>query len=407
MKSPTMSMKDVIMRIHSLLLSFNFMSRGLRWSFGGRLSQCGGRHRSSDHSREGHDREHVRDHLHELTGNRMRSLQADLKRLRRGEKETRESGSLRIPPPENRGGKCDESASRGHAVRELMLVERQIGTAQRRQHPAQCDRDVTHASHGHADRRSRGGMLAHRTNPEPERRTVQNPGEHRQNDDSNPHERIVREREKSCTGAPEAGHARRVGGASKEQAKEETCQANGKKIDRDADAHLVTAKANGADGIHQREHRAAHQRRRDAEPRRATREAHGCGAERAAKHVSLEPERNKASSLAQHAAGRRQQEGNGDAQGLRQEVERAHVAVVWRAERSMRRTSGTDVATARMTTACSTSIICLGTRAFTTRPPCDSVAKRSAATTMPTGWLRPTSATAMPRYPAPDAKPSS
>ena len=72
-----------------------------------------------------------------------------------------------------------------------------------------------------------------------------------------------------------------------------------------------------------------------------------------------------------------------------------------RAPRSRRRTSGTDVATARITTAWSTSTICLGTSAFTASPPCDSVAKSSAASTMPTGWLRPTSATAMPRKPAP------
>src|SRR5258708_6241819 len=374
-----MSMNAVIMRIHSLLLSLNFMSSALRRSFGGRLSQGGGRHRSSDDPREGHDREHVWDHLHELTGDRMRSLEADLKRLRRGEKETRESGSLRIPSAEDGRGERDESASRRHAVSELMLVERQIRAAQRRQHSAECDSNVSHACHGHSHGCGGGGMLAHRTDPEPERRTVQNPAERRQHDDSDPHERIVCEREKSCAGASKAGHARRVGRASKEQAKEETCQTDGKQIDRDADDHLVTAKANGADGIHQREHRAAHQRRRNAEPRRTAGEAHGRG----------------------------EQERNGNAQRLRQEIEHAHVAAVRREVRSMRRTSGTDVATARMTTAWSTSIICLGTRAFTTRPPCDNVANRRAATTMPNGWLRPTRATAMPRYPAPDANPSS
>src|SRR5260221_450375 len=208
-------------------------------------------------------------------------------------------------------------------------------------------------------------------------------------------------------GGADASPPRRVGRASKDQAKEETCKTDGKQIDRDADDHLVTAKANGADGIHQREHRAAHQRRRNAEPRRTAGEAHGRGAERAAEHVSLEPEGNEAGSLAQHTAGRGEQERNGNAQRLRQEIEHAHVAAVRREVRSMRRTSGTDVATARMTTAWSTSIICLGTRAFTTRPPCDNVANRRAATTMPNGWLRPTRATAMPRYPAPDAKPSS
>src|SRR5260370_19664492 len=119
-------MTAVTMRIHSLLLSLTFMSSALRRSFGGRLSQGGGRHRSSDDPREGHDREHVWDHLHELTGDRMRSLEADLKRLRRGEKETRESGSLRIPSAEDGRGERDESASRRHAVSELILAERPI-----------------------------------------------------------------------------------------------------------------------------------------------------------------------------------------------------------------------------------------------------------------------------------------
>ena len=74
---------------------------------------------------------------------------------------------------------------------------------------------------------------------------------------------------------------------------------------------------------------------------------------------------------------------------------------------SMRRTSGTDAATAMITTACSTSTICFGTTAFTASPPCDIVAKTSAASTTPIGWLRPTIATAMPRKPAPDANASS
>ena len=54
-----------------------------------------------------------------------------------------------------------------------------------------------------------------------------------------------------------------------------------------------------------------------------------------------------------------------------------------------------------------TSTICFGTSAFTARPPCERVANNKAASPMPIGWLRPTSATAMPRKPAPVANPSS
>ena len=56
-----------------------------------------------------------------------------------------------------------------------------------------------------------------------------------------------------------------------------------------------------------------------------------------------------------------------------------------RSQRDRRRTSGTDAATAMMTTACSTSTICFGTTAFTASPPCESVANKSAASTTPSG----------------------
>ena len=52
-------------------------------------------------------------------------------------------------------------------------------------------------------------------------------------------------------------------------------------------------------------------------------------------------------------------------------------------------TPGTDAATAMMTTACSTSTICFGTIAFTASPPCEIVAKSSAASTTPSGMVAP------------------
>ena len=99
--------------------------------------------------------------------------------------------------------------------------------------------------------------------------------------------------------------------------------------------------------------------------------------------------------------------GIGDANHLREEGERIHASLRLRALRRTRLTSGTAVATAMMTTPWSTSIICFGTNAWIARPPCDSVAKKNAASKTPNGWFRPTSATAIPRKPAPLAKPSS
>ena len=48
-------------------------------------------------------------------------------------------------------------------------------------------------------------------------------------------------------------------------------------------------------------------------------------------------------------------------------------------------TSGTAVTTARITTAVRMSVSCLGTSAFTAKPPCDNVANNSDARRMPSG----------------------
>src|SRR5690606_35836494 len=112
--------------------------------------------------------------------------------------------------------------------------------------------------------------------------------------------------------------------------------------------------------------------------------------------------------LGHHAPRRREQVGDRDAQRLREEEDEDHAAPSRRtAERSARRTSGTLATMARITTACRMSTISFGTSAFTASPPCERVAKKSAASGTPSGWLRPTSATAMPRKPEPAAKPSS
>src|SRR6185437_1670213 len=127
-------------------------------------------------------------------------------------------------------------------------------------------------------------------------------------------------------------------------------------------------------------------------------------AERSGEHVALEPESDQPRSLGHHAAARREEIRNGDSQRLREKQEHDHgvtslaaaggvtAASLRRrsAVRSTRRTSGTDAATAMITTACSTSTICLGTTAFTASPPCEIVAKASAASSTPNGLLRPT-----------------
>ena len=61
-----------------------------------------------------------------------------------------------------------------------------------------------------------------------------------------------------------------------------------------------------------------------------------------------------------------------------------------------RRTDGAAAATAKMMTAVRTSTSSFGTTALTASAPCDSVPKRSAASTTPSGRARPSTATAMP-----------
>src|ERR1700716_3030589 len=127
----------------------------------------------------------------------------------------------------------------------------------------------------------------------------------------------------------------------------------------------------------------------------------------AAQHESFQRQTHDSRPLRYHTAARREEIRNRDANHLRQERNRVHASLLLRALRSTRRTSGTETATAMMTTPCSTSIICFGTKAWMASPPCDSVAKKKAATRTPKGWFLPTRATAIPRKPAPLANPSS
>ena len=88
-------------------------------------------------------------------GIELQALQLDLQRLRGREQQAREAGARRLPPAEDRRGERDEAAARGHAVGELVLVERQVRAAERRR----ARRDSSTASQRtrvdrHADRRA-------------------------------------------------------------------------------------------------------------------------------------------------------------------------------------------------------------------------------------------------------------
>src|SRR6185369_11912914 len=116
-----MSMKAVIIRIHSLLL-LDFIVRCDKPSFRGRPAEGGGGNRASNEAGKRDDREHVRDHLDELRGNRVRALELDLERFRSSEKQTRQTSPYWIPLTKDDRGERNEATPRRHAVSELMLV---------------------------------------------------------------------------------------------------------------------------------------------------------------------------------------------------------------------------------------------------------------------------------------------
>src|SRR5690606_3566320 len=112
------------------------------------------------------------------------------------------------------------------------------------------------------------------------------------------------------------------------------------------------------------------------------------GAKGSREHEAFQRERNDPRALAEHATGRRKEEGRCETKCLQDEGEDDHAAFPVlsigarpRAERSVDRTAGVDATTARITTAWSMPTNSRGTTAFTAKPPCERVAKKSAAST--------------------------
>src|SRR5471032_2913162 len=176
-----------------------------------RLAQCCGWCAAADHAGNRDDGEDVRNHRDELRWNYLCGLQLDLQRLRGGEQQTGYSGARRIPASEDNGCESDESSSRRHRIGELVLVERQIYTAQRGKSPRRDHRDVAHAVHRHADTRRRLWMLADGAHAQAEPCPVDHEREHRHHSESEPHHRIREERPIPAAGrAAEPDHARRI-----------------------------------------------------------------------------------------------------------------------------------------------------------------------------------------------------
>src|SRR3954469_1190321 len=107
--TPIMSMKAVIISTHNFPALLNFIVLPYLASFRRSLAECGGRHGSANYTGQRNDGQRIGDHLHELAGNGMLSLEPDLERLRRCEQDTRERGTLGLPSPEDRCRQRDES----------------------------------------------------------------------------------------------------------------------------------------------------------------------------------------------------------------------------------------------------------------------------------------------------------
>src|SRR5207302_11520230 len=121
-------------------------------------------------------------------------------------------------------------------------------------------------------------------------------------------------------------------------------------VDRDTNHDLIGTKADGAHSIHEREEGSAADAREHPNPRAVAVVATERGTEGAAKHVSLERQSDESRALRHDAACRGEQIWNGDAQRLREEQESRHQAR-FRCARIIWRTSGTETATAMITTA--------------------------------------------------------
>src|SRR5688572_1033023 len=127
---------------------------GIRWchsSFVGPTECCGWRG-PPNQSRQRDERQQVRDHLYELCGQDLRTLQLDLQRFCGREEQARDRGTHRFPAAEDHRRECNEAATGGHLVAELMLIESKVDATEGGKYARQCNGDVAQLP----DRESRG-----------------------------------------------------------------------------------------------------------------------------------------------------------------------------------------------------------------------------------------------------------
>src|SRR4029078_2027901 len=191
-------------------------------------------------------------------------------------------------------------------------------------------------------------MFARRAHSQAETRAVEQPTHHRDGDDAEPNERIAPQGAQTGSRllAAESRHPRRVRRTMEREPKEKPCGAGDEQVDRDANYHLVRPEENGRHRIEKCQDCPAANRAEQPEPRATAVVAGEGAAERAAEHVPLQPEANEAPSLRDYAAARGEQIRDRDPQRLREERQHDHAEL-----RASRRTSGTDAATAMITTA--------------------------------------------------------
>src|SRR5437588_12465924 len=111
----------------------------------GNFSQRRGRYGTTNDASQRNDRQHVRNHLDELRRDQLRTLQLDLERLRGCEEQACKTDAQRIPSPENRRGKGNETAPGRHLVGELVLIENQTNSSETGEDPRKKHRAVAHA----------------------------------------------------------------------------------------------------------------------------------------------------------------------------------------------------------------------------------------------------------------------
>jgi hypothetical protein len=125
-------------------------------------------------------------HLDELRRDKLISLKLDLKRFSGSEQETCKRGANWIPSSEYHCRNCNETASCGHLVRKLMLIQREKYSTERGENSGYRHRNVLNQRCLDTKTAGSGRMLTNCADSQTKRCAIYEEREHRRNEQSHP-----------------------------------------------------------------------------------------------------------------------------------------------------------------------------------------------------------------------------